>query len=146
MPASGVAGIEPLNRDQNSADQMVDEALTAFDGPPGEHRAALDTYGTGTSRSARPPRPPGGEHLLDVQVRGSEPRACGDETHRPALLAALDEVGYSGPLNIESFTADNATIRDGGVDPASLAPTRTTWPATAWRFLLVLTTAPRRTT
>ena len=26
------------------------------------------------------------------------------------MLAALDEVGYAGPLAIESFTADNASI------------------------------------
>ncbi|HLS26216.1 MAG TPA: sugar phosphate isomerase/epimerase, partial [Beutenbergiaceae bacterium] len=31
-------------------------------------------------------------------------------TDWPAIFAALDAVGYTGAVNIESFTADNATI------------------------------------
>ncbi len=34
----------------------------------------------------------------------------GDQIDWPALLAALDEVGYDGPLDIESFTPDNDAI------------------------------------
>ena len=68
---------------------------------------------TSTSRSAPAPTPSGaaGEHLVHVQVCGSDRgRPGGDQTDWPALVAALDEVGYAGPLNIESFTPDNAAI------------------------------------
>ena len=48
---------------------------------------------------------------MHVQVCGSDRGAPGgDQTDWPALIAALDEVGYAGPLNIESFTPDNAAI------------------------------------
>jgi D-psicose/D-tagatose/L-ribulose 3-epimerase len=33
-----------------------------------------------------------------------------DHVDRPGFLAALDDAAYAGPLCIESFTADNATI------------------------------------
>jgi D-psicose/D-tagatose/L-ribulose 3-epimerase len=39
-------------------------------------------------------------------------------------VAALDEVGYGGPLNIESFTADNASIATAASIWRPLAPTQ----------------------
>ncbi len=33
-----------------------------------------------------------------------------DHLDWPGIVAALDAAGYTGPLVIESFTADNATI------------------------------------
>ena len=45
-------------------------------------------------------------------------------TDWPALVAALDEVGYGGPLNIESFTADNASIATAASIWRPLAPTQ----------------------
>ena len=48
---------------------------------------------------------------MHLQVCGNDRGAPGDDqTDWPALLAALDDVGYAGPLNIESFTPDNAAI------------------------------------
>ena len=48
----------------------------------------------------------------------------GDQTDWKALVAALDEVGYAGPLNIESFTADNAAIATAASIWRPLAPTQ----------------------
>ena len=60
-----------------------------------------------------------------VQVCGSDRGAPGgDQTDWPALVAALDEVGYGGPLNIESFTADNASIATAASIWRPLAPTQ----------------------
>jgi D-psicose/D-tagatose/L-ribulose 3-epimerase len=60
-----------------------------------------------------------------VQVCGSDRGAPGgDQTDWPALVAALDEVGYAGPLNIESFTADNASIATAASIWRPLAPTQ----------------------
>jgi D-psicose/D-tagatose/L-ribulose 3-epimerase len=49
--------------------------------------------------------------IAHVQVCANDRGAPGaDHLDWPALLAALDDSGYTGPLVIESFTADNATI------------------------------------
>ena len=48
---------------------------------------------------------------MHLQVCGNDRGAPGhDQTDWPALLAALDDVDYDGPLTIESFTPDNASI------------------------------------
>ena len=48
---------------------------------------------------------------MHLQVCGSDRGAPGgDQTDWPAIVAALDEVGYDGALTIESFTPDNASI------------------------------------
>jgi len=106
-------GIEPLNRYETSLVNTVDQALDAL-GPllgPGLG-LALDTYHLNIEeRSSAEAVRRAGEHLAHVQVCGSDRGAPGgDQTDWPALLAALDEVGYAGPLNLESFTPDNAAI------------------------------------
>jgi D-psicose/D-tagatose/L-ribulose 3-epimerase len=106
-------GIEPLNRYETSLVNTVDQALSALDGLLGESLGlALDTYHLNIEeRSSADAVRRAGEHLAHVQVCGSDRGAPGgDQTDWPGLLAALDEVGYAGPLNIESFTADNAAI------------------------------------
>jgi D-psicose/D-tagatose/L-ribulose 3-epimerase len=46
-----------------------------------------------------------------VQVCANDRGAPGaDHLDWPGILGALDAVGYAGPLVIESFTAENATI------------------------------------
>lgn len=112
--AAGVrVGIEPLNRYETSLVNTVDQALTALDGLLGDHLGlALDTYHLNIEErsSAAAIRTAAG-HLVHLQVCGNDRGAPGgDQTDWPAIIAALDEVGYRGPLNIESFTADNATI------------------------------------
>ena len=78
----------------------------------GQVGLALDTYHLNIEeRSSAEAIRLAGEHLTHVQVCGSDRGAPGgDQTDWPALLAALDEVGYAGPLTIESFTPDNASI------------------------------------
>ena len=108
-----VIGIEPLNRYETSLVNTVEQALTGLDGLLGESLGlALDTYhlhieerSTGDAvRSA-------GDHLVHVQVSGSDRGAPGgDQVDWAGLMTALDEVGYSGPLDIESFTPDNEAI------------------------------------
>ncbi|WP_182525830.1 sugar phosphate isomerase/epimerase family protein [Nocardioides dongkuii] len=112
--AAGVAiGIEPLNRYETSFLNTVDQALTALGPLLGPHLGlALDTYHLGIEeRSTADAVRRAGRHLVHVQVCGNDRGAPGgDQTDWPALLAALDEVGYAGALNIESFTPDNAVI------------------------------------
>ncbi len=112
--AHGVAiGIEPLNRYETSLVNTVDQALAGLDGLLGPAVGlALDTYHLNIEeRSTADAVRRAGRHLVHVQVSGSDRGAPGgDQIDWPALLAALDEVGYGGPLNIESFTADNETL------------------------------------
>lgn len=106
-------GIEPLNRYETSLVNTVDQALTALGPLLGEGLGlALDTYHLNIEeRSSADAVRAAGQHLVHVQVCGSDRGAPGgDQTDWPALVAALDEVGYGGPLVIESFTADNASI------------------------------------
>jgi D-psicose/D-tagatose/L-ribulose 3-epimerase len=106
-------GIEPLNRYETSLLNTVDQALAALGPLLGPSLGlALDTYHLNIEeRSSADAVRRAGEHLVHVQVCGSDRGAPGgDQTDWPALLAALDDVGYTGPLNIESFTPDNAAI------------------------------------
>ena len=106
-------GIEPLNRYETSLVNTVDQALTGLDGLLGESLGlALDTYHLNIEeRSSAAAVRAAGNHLVHVQVSGSDRGAPGgDQIDWPGFLAALDEVGYAGPLNIESFTPDNEAI------------------------------------
>ena len=120
-------GIEPLNRYETSLVNTVDQALTALEPLLGEGLGlALDTYHLNIEeRSSAGAIRTAGRHLVHVQVCGSDRGAPGnDQTDWPALVAALDEVGYGGPLNIESFTADNASIATAASIWRPLAPTQ----------------------
>ncbi len=110
----GVAiGIEPLNRYETSVINTVDQALDALGDLLGPSLGlALDTYHLNIEeRSSADAVRRAGEHLVHVQVCGNDRGAPGgDQTDWPALVQALDDVAYAGPLVIESFTADNASI------------------------------------
>jgi D-psicose/D-tagatose/L-ribulose 3-epimerase len=120
-------GIEPLNRYETSLINTVDQALTGL-GPLLEQGVglALDTYHLNIEeRSSADAVRAAGQHLAHVQVCGSDRGAPGgDQTDWQALLSALDEVGYDGPLVIESFTADNASIATAASIWRPLAPTQ----------------------
>ncbi len=106
-------GIEPLNRYETSLVNTVDQALTALAPLLGPTLGlALDSYHLNIEeRSSADAVRRAGEHLVHLQVCGNDRGAPGgDQTDWPALVAALDDVGYAGPLVIESFTPDNATI------------------------------------
>ncbi|GAA1924215.1 sugar phosphate isomerase/epimerase family protein [Nocardioides hwasunensis] len=120
-------GIEPLNRYETSLVNTVDQALTAFEPLLGDGLGlALDSYHLNIEeRSSAEAIRTAGKHLAHVQVCGNDRGAPGgDQTDWPALVEALDDVGYDGPLNIESFTADNDTIATAASIWRPLAPTQ----------------------
>ncbi len=126
--AQGVRlGIEPLNRYETSLVNTVDQALTALEPLLGDGLGlALDSYHLNIEeRSSADAIRAAGQHLAHVQVCGSDRGAPGgDQTDWPAFVAALDDVGYDGPLVIESFTADNASIATAASIWRPLAPTQ----------------------
>jgi len=137
-----VLGIEPLNRYETSLINTVDQGLTALDGLLGEFLGlALDTYHLNIEERSTPDAiRRAGSHLVHLQVCGSDRGAPGgDQTDWPAVLAALDEVGYAGPLNLESFTADNETIATAASIWRPLAPTQDDLARDGLAFLRTLT-------
>ena len=120
-------GIEPLNRYETSLVNTVEQALTGLDGLLGPALGvALDTYHLNIEqRSSADAIRTAAEHLVHLQVCGNDRGAPGhDQTDWAGILAALDEVGYAGPLVIESFTADNASIATAASIWRPLAPTQ----------------------
>lgn len=120
-------GVEPLNRYETSLINTVDQALTALEPLLGPGLGlALDSYHLNIEeRSSADAIRTAGQHLAHVQVCGSDRGAPGgDQTDWPAFVAALDEVGHTGPLVIESFTADNASIATAASIWRPLAPTQ----------------------
>jgi D-psicose/D-tagatose/L-ribulose 3-epimerase len=119
--------VEPLNRYETSVLNTVEQALDALDGLPAEGVGlALDTYHLNIEekdpvaaiRAA-------GDRIAHVQVCGNDRGAPGaDHQDWPALLGALREIGYAGPLCIESFTAHNQTIATAASIWRPLAPSQ----------------------
>lgn len=139
-------GIEPLNRYETSLVNTVDQALEGLDGLLGPSIGlALDSYHLNIEeRSSADAIRTAGEHLVHVQVCGSDRGAPGgDQTDWPALIAALDEVGHTGPLVIESFTAQNASIATAASIWRPLAPTQDDLARDGLAFLRELTGATR---
>lgn len=106
-------GVEPLNRYETSLLNTVDQTLEALDGLPAEHIGpALDSYHLNIEErdpAAAARRAAG--RIVHVQVCANDRGAPGaDHVDWPGFLAALDDAGYTGPLCIESFTAENAAI------------------------------------
>jgi D-psicose/D-tagatose/L-ribulose 3-epimerase len=105
--------IEPLNRYETSIINTVEQALDAL-GPllgPGLG-LALDSYHLNIEE-----KDPGaairaaGADLAHVQVCGNDRGAVGDDhIDWHGFIDALDDAGYAGPLNLESFTGANETI------------------------------------
>ncbi len=112
--ASGVTlAIEPLNRYETSLVNTVDQALDALGPLLGDHLGlALDTYHLNIEeKSITEAIERAGSHLVHVQVCGNDRGAVGDDhLDWSGILDALDHAGYTGPLGLESFTGDNATI------------------------------------
>ncbi|MBG6178982.1 sugar phosphate isomerase/epimerase family protein [Arthrobacter sp. CAN_A1] len=111
--AGVVLGIEPLNRYETSLINTVDQALDALGPLLGPAVGlALDTYHLNIEeRSSADAILRAGKHLVHLQVCGNDRGAPGgDQTDWTGIIEALDAVGYSGPLNIESFTSHNASI------------------------------------
>lgn len=105
--------LEPLNRYETSVINTVDQALEALgDLPTKTVGLALDTYHLNIEEqnpAAAVLR--AGDRIAHVQVCANDRGAPGaDHVDWPGFLAALSRAAYTGPLCIESFTADNATI------------------------------------
>jgi D-psicose/D-tagatose/L-ribulose 3-epimerase len=112
--AAGVRiGVEPLNRYETSLLNTVDQTLEALDGLPPEHVGLLlDSYHLNIEEQdpAAAARRAAGR-IVHVQVCANDRGAPGaDHVDWPGFLAALDDAGYTGPLCIESFTAENDSI------------------------------------
>jgi D-psicose/D-tagatose/L-ribulose 3-epimerase len=136
-------GVEPLNRYETSLVNTVEQALEGLDGLLGPSLGlALDTYHLNIEeRSSAAAVRLAGAHLVHLQVCGSDRGAPGgDQTDWPALVSVLDEVGYAGPLNLESFTADNAAIATAASIWRPLAPTQDDLARDGLAFLRSLTT------
>lgn len=106
-------GIEPLNRYETSLINTVDQAMTAIDGlSPQGCGVLLDVYHMNIEEKDLPAAiRRAGDRIAHVQVCGNDRGAPGnDHLDWVGILSALSEVDYRGPLCIESFTADNATI------------------------------------
>lgn len=105
--------VEPLNRYETSLLNTVGQTLEALDGLPVDGcGVALDIYHQNIEeqdigaavRAAR-------GRIAHVQVCANDRGAPGaDHLDWPDFLAALAEAEYAGPLCIESFTAENASI------------------------------------
>jgi D-psicose/D-tagatose/L-ribulose 3-epimerase len=120
-------GVEPLNRYETSVLNTVEQALEAIDPLPAEacglmldafHMNIEETDLAAAIRTAR-------GRIVHVQVAGSHRGTPGaDHIDWAAFFGALDEVGYDGPVCIESFTRDNATIARAASIWRPLAPTQ----------------------
>ncbi|MEU6861099.1 sugar phosphate isomerase/epimerase family protein [Glycomyces sp. NPDC046736] len=117
--------VEPLNRYETSLVNTVEQGLDALDGLPG-CALALDVYHMNIEETDLPAAiKSAAGHIGHVQVSANDRGAPGrDHLDWPAIVAALDETGYAGPLVIESFTAHNATIATAASIWRPLAPTQ----------------------
>ncbi|MEV5694666.1 sugar phosphate isomerase/epimerase family protein [Micromonospora globbae] len=110
--AAGVTvAVEPLNRYETSLLNTVGQTIEAIGDLP-HCGVALDLYHQNIEETDIPAavRAAAGR-VAHVQVCGNDRGTPGtDHLDWPAILAALDAAGYTGPLCIESFTAENATI------------------------------------
>nr|WP_231134933.1 sugar phosphate isomerase/epimerase family protein [Motilibacter deserti] len=113
MSAGVTVAVEPLNRYETSLVNTVDQALEALgDLPAAGCGLLLDVYHMNIEEQdvAAAVRRAAGR-IAHVQVCANDRGAPGaDHLDWPAILRALDEAGYAGPLCIESFTAENASI------------------------------------
>ena len=112
--AAGVCvAVEPLNRYETSLINTVDQGMAMLADLPAEHCGlALDVYHMNIEEQDVPAaigRAAG--RIKHVQVCANDRGAPGaDHLDWHGILASLDAAGYRGPLVIESFTADNASI------------------------------------
>lgn len=136
--------VEPLNRYETSIINTVDQALDALD--PLLDRGvglALDSYHLNIEeRSPAAAIRAAGDHCRVVQVCGNDRGPVGgDHTDWDSFFDALDDIGYEGPLTLESFTADNDTIAVAASIWRPLAKTQDELARTSAAFLTELQTA-----
>ncbi|WP_211323188.1 sugar phosphate isomerase/epimerase family protein [Amycolatopsis palatopharyngis] len=105
--------VEPLNRYETSLFNTIEQTLSGLgDLEESACGVALDIYHQNIEETDLPAaiRSATGR-IAHVQVCANDRGAPGrDHFDWPALLTAIGEAGYSGPLCIESFTAHNRSI------------------------------------
>lgn len=105
--------VEPLNRYETSLVNTVEQALEALASLPDEGCGlALDVYHLNIEETSPVTAIlSAGARTAHVQVCANDRGTPGRDHHDwPGILRALVETGYRGPLCIESFTPDNASI------------------------------------
>lgn len=120
-------GVEALNRYETSLLNTVDQVLEAIAPLPAEGCGLmLDVYHMNIEETSVPAAiERAGDRIAHVQVCGNHRGTPGDDhLDWPAIFAALDATGYGGPVCIESFTGDNATIATAASIWRPLAPTQ----------------------
>ena len=126
--ASGIVlAIEPLNRYETSLLNTVEQSLDALGPLLGTGLGlALDTYHLNIEeKKPADAIRAAGAAIAHVQVCGSDRGAVGDDhTDWPEILRALDDADYRGPLGLESFTGENATIAVAASVWRPLAPSQ----------------------
>lgn len=137
--AAGVRiGVEPLNRYETSLINTVDQGLAALDGlDPAVVGLALDVYHMNIEEVSIPAaiaRAAG--RIAHVQVCANDRGAPGaDHLDWSGIVAALRDADYAGPLVIESFTAENASIATAASIWRPLAPSQDLLATSGLEFL-----------
>lgn len=106
-------GVEALNRYETSVLNTVAQTLEAIEPLPSAGCGVmLDVYHMNIEETDLPAAiAAAGERIAHVQVCGNHRGTPGDDhLDWGSIFAALDAAGYDGPICIESFTGDNATI------------------------------------
>ncbi|MEH1167416.1 sugar phosphate isomerase/epimerase family protein [Micromonospora sp. CPCC 205539] len=138
--AQGVTlALEPLNRFETSLLNTAEQTLEVVDGIPGLG-IALDTFHMNIEERDIPTAiRTVGERLSHVQVCANDRGAPGnDHLDWPGIVAALRDVDYTGPLCIESFTAENRTIATAAAIWRPLAPSQDQLATAGLAFLRAL--------
>ncbi|MFI7513959.1 sugar phosphate isomerase/epimerase family protein [Micromonospora echinofusca] len=119
--------LEPLNRFETSLLNTVDQALEVVADLPGLG-LALDTFHLNIEERDLPAAIRlAGDRLAHVQVCGNDRGVPGgDHLDWPGMFDALTGTGYTGQVNIESFTAEALAVpmsvwRPLTTDPDTLA-------------------------
>ncbi|WP_326559046.1 sugar phosphate isomerase/epimerase family protein [Micromonospora sp. NBC_01796] len=133
--------LEPLNRFETSLINTVEQGLevvAAVDSPG--LGLALDTFHMNIEERDLPAAlRTAGRWLAHVQVCANDRGAPGsDHLDWPGIIDALTEVGYSGPLCIESFTSENRTIATAAAIWRPLAPSQDELATAGLAFLRAL--------
>lgn len=125
--AGVTVAVEPLNRYETSLINTVAQGLEALAQlPVSGCGLLLDIYHMNIEERDIPAA------IRQAEGRISHVQVCGNDRGTPGadhlpweeILHALDHVGYRGPLCIESFTSDNATIATAASIWRELAPTQ----------------------
>ncbi|MGN9810360.1 sugar phosphate isomerase/epimerase family protein [Micromonospora sp. BQ11] len=131
--------VEPLNRFETSLLNTTEQTLEVVDGIPALG-IALDTFHMNIEERDIPTAiRTAGDRLAHVQVCANDRGAPGnDHLDWTGIMAALRDVGYGGPLCIESFTAENRTIATAAAIWRPLAPTQDQLATSGLAFLRAL--------